>query len=212
MKSEIFCQELDITRWKRQAHFNFFKSFEQPVWGITTQLNCTKAFAFCKANNISFFSYYLYQSLRAANGTPAFHLRMSGGKVLEYKRIDGSITVLRADETFGFAYVDFHNAYAPFQDTLRKQMNHEKRATGLTTDVNRPNVIHYSVLPYLSFTQMEHAQYSQEEDCIPKITFGKYFMQNQQLLLPMSVHVHHALCDGLDVGKFVTAMQGYLEI
>jgi len=212
MKNELLYEEVDTTSWKRHAHFNFFKSFEKPLWGVTIQLNCTKAFAFCKASDISFFSYYLYQSLRAANEIMAFRMRIDGEKVLEYKRIDGSITVLRTDETFGFAYFDFHNAYAPFQEELKKQIIGEKQSVGLKTDLDRTNVIHYSILPYFSFTQMEHAQYSQRDDCIPKITFGKYFTQNQQLLLPMSVHVHHALCDGLDVGKFMNTMQGYMEI
>lgn len=212
MKNEGSFQEVDIIHWKRRAHFNFFKSFEKPLWGVTTQLNCTKAFAFCQANGTSFFYFYLYQSLRAINNVEAFRLRIDGDRLLKYSKIGGSVTVLRHDETFGFAYFDFCNGFGEFERQLRQQIVYEKQASGLQTDPNKPAVVHYSVMPYLSFTQIDHAQYNLQEDSIPKITFGQYVKQGQQLFLPISVHAHHALCDGLDVGKFIAQFQRYLEI
>ncbi|MEH6305708.1 CatA-like O-acetyltransferase [Olivibacter sp. CPCC 100613] len=212
MKKEVSYKQINIQYWKRQAHFNFFRSFEKPFWGITTQLNCTKAFAYCKTYRISFFCYYLYLSLRAVNSVQAFRYRLWKEEVLEYEEIGGSITVLRPDGTFGFAYFDFHHEFEYFQAELKKVINIEKQSKGLQTDPSCQHVIHYSVLPYLSFTQMEHALYGGSNDSIPKITFGKYSVQQQQLLLPMSIHVHHALCDGIDVGKFVAEFQQYMEV
>ncbi|QNL48240.1 chloramphenicol acetyltransferase [Olivibacter sp. SDN3] len=212
MKNEVSFQEVDIKHWKRRAHFDFFKSFEKPLWGVTTQLNCTKAFAFCQANGVSFFYYYLYKSLCAVNNVEAFRLRIAGDRLLKYREIGGSVTVLRYDETFGFAYFELYNDFGAFETRLKRQIVCEKQSTGLQTDPNKPAVVHYSVMPYLSFTQIDHAQYNLREDCIPKITFGQYVKQGQQLFLPMSVHVHHALCDGLDVGKFIAQFQRYLEI
>ncbi|MGK9124221.1 CatA-like O-acetyltransferase [Olivibacter sp. SA151] len=212
MKKEVSYNQVNTLNWKRQAHYDFFRSFEKPFWGVTTQLNCTKAFAYCKTYNVSFFCYYLYLSLRAANEVQAFRYRIHDNNVLEYHEIGGSITVIRPDETFGFAYFDFYDEFERFQVELKKQINLEKQSRGLQTNANCRDVIHYSVLPYISFTQMEHALYGGQDNGIPKITFGKYLFQNDQILLPMSIHVHHALCDGVDVGKFVTTFQGYLEM
>lgn len=212
MKKEVSYQEIDLQHWKRKDHFNFFNSFEKPWWGITTQLNCTKAYVYCQTYQVSFFHLYLYLSLRAVNAVRAFRYRIWQGKLLEYEEVGGSITVLRPDETFGFAYFDFYPEFNKFQSVLKDQLHTEKHCRGLKTIPSCQHVIHYSVMPYLSFTQIEHALYGGQEEGIPKISFGKYTMQDHQVLLPMSVHVHHALCDGIDVGKFVTEFQRYLEL
>jgi len=60
-------KELDIEKWKRKEHFHFFRKFEEPFFGVTVKIDCTKAYDYAKQSGKSFFLYYLYQSLKAAN-------------------------------------------------------------------------------------------------------------------------------------------------
>ncbi|HAN77810.1 MAG TPA: chloramphenicol acetyltransferase, partial [Bacteroidales bacterium] len=48
-------------------------------------------------------------------------------------------------------------------------------------------------------------------DSIPKISFGKFFKENDKLWLPVAVHAHHGLMDGLHVAKFIEKFQYYLD-
>jgi chloramphenicol O-acetyltransferase type A len=50
---------------------------------------------------------------------------------------------------------------------------------------------------------MQHAQMISAGDSVPKIVFGKIIFKDGQVLLPISVHVNHAVCDGLHVSKFL---------
>jgi len=211
MKKQNSYLILNKTNWKRKEHFEFFHAFAGPCWGLSTQVNCTKAYQYCKAYGISFFYYYLFLSLKAINHLQAFRLRIDGNEVQEYEEVDGSITVLRPDETFGFAYFDYAKTFKEFENLAKSKINEEKNKRGLKTESDRKDVIHYSVMPYLSFSQMQHAQYAFGSDSIPKITFGKYQEQGSQLFLPLSIHVHHGLCDGIDIGKFISLFQHYLE-
>jgi chloramphenicol O-acetyltransferase type A len=62
-------------------------------------------------------------------------------------------------------------------------------------------------LPWISFTSFSHARNWGREDSVPKIAFGRFTKENERTLLPMSVEVHHALVDGLHVGRFVNKME-----
>ncbi|WP_259065228.1 CatA-like O-acetyltransferase [Mucilaginibacter sp. X4EP1] len=208
----VLKDKLDLTTWKRRDHFNFFKTFHQPFWGITTAINCTQAYAYCKAANVSFFMYYLYQSLSAANSIREFKYRMEGDDVYEYRSISGSITVLRNDETFGFAYFDYNDDFNTFSKDTKLKLTAAKVTSGLRTDVNINNVIYYSILPGINFTSMQHAQHLGIQSSVPMIVFGQYQHSNGQVLLPISVHVHHALCDGLHVEKYIKLFQSKMEL
>jgi chloramphenicol O-acetyltransferase type A len=67
-------------------------------------------------------------------------------------------------------------------------------------------------LPWLSFTSLSHARAFAFKDCIPKISFGKMQEQNGVKTMPVSIHLHHAIADGSDVGAFVEKFQEILNL
>jgi chloramphenicol O-acetyltransferase type A len=105
---------LNINDWARKDHFHFFKQFEEPFFGVCVQIDCTKAYETAKANGYSFFLYYLYQSLKAANATEPFRYRITGEEVFVYETVHASPTINRPDGTFGFAYMDYMRTWANF--------------------------------------------------------------------------------------------------
>jgi len=88
----------------------------------------------------------------------------------------------------------------------------EKVARGLNLKPNTNNLIHYSILPGIAFSSMQHAQMLNGNDSVPKIVFGQLIFNAGQVLLPVSVHVHHALCDGLHVSKFFEEYERLLKV
>jgi chloramphenicol O-acetyltransferase type A len=41
----------------------------------------------------------------------------------------------------------------------------------------------------------------------PIFTLGKFEKDNDKILLPIAIQVHHAVCDGYHVGKFAEGLQ-----
>lgn len=210
METQSSYKVLNKANHKRAAHIDFFRGFDNPFWGVATTVNCTRAYQYCKAYQVSFFYYYLYQSLRAVNAVAELRTRLIGEDVVEFDQVGGSITVLRPDETFGFAYFDFHESFTLFTKAAKARIDAAKYERGLFSDPAMPQVVHYSVLRDIPFTGIQHAQHFCIGDSIPKITFGKY-SENSQAQLPISIHAHHALCDGVHVGKFLARFQQFLE-
>lgn len=198
---------LDIKNWERKEHFNFFRKFEEPFWGMTTEIDCTTAYDFCKKNERSFFLYYLHKSLFAANLIEPFRYRISGEQVYIYETVNASPTINRDDGTFGFAYMDYKKDFFEFSEIAKKEIERIKSTSGLVPAVSGENVIHFSSLPWLKFTAISHARSFSFPDSCPKITFGKMTENAGKKLMPVSVHVHHALIDGFHVGQFIDEYQ-----
>jgi chloramphenicol O-acetyltransferase type A len=48
-------------------------------------------------------------------------------------------------------------------------------------------------------------------DSVPRISWGKYFEQGRQVMMPLSVQAHHAFVDGRHMGAFFTGLQNHLD-
>ena len=129
-----------------------------------------------------------------------------------HELIDGGSTVLNEDETFSFSYFDYDPNFKKFEEKATKEL---ERIAGQEKSVNpadeRDDLIHYSMIPWISFTSFAHACISGKEDSVPKIVFGKYTEQNELIKMPVSVEVHHSLMDGIHGGKFFELFQVYLN-
>jgi chloramphenicol O-acetyltransferase type A len=200
-------QKLDIENWERKDQFYFFKQFEEPFFGVCVNIDCTKAYSVSKETGVSFFLYYLYQSLKAANLTEPFKYRIDKDEVVVYDTVHASPTINRPDGTFGFSYIDYYPGFNEFEQFAKKEIERVQNTKGLVPAVSGENVIHYSSVPWINFTSLSHARSFSFKDSCPKISFGKMMEENGKRTMPLSVHVHHALMDGFHVGQFIDLFQ-----
>jgi chloramphenicol O-acetyltransferase type A len=195
--------KLNLDSWNRKEHFDYFRQFSEPFYHLNMNVECTEGFQKTRKRGDSAFSWYLYNAMRSANSVQEFRYRIESEEVYIYDIIHASPTISREDGTFGFAQIDFIEDFEIFQKNVREEINRVQSLSGLFTAPERPDVIHYSTLPWFSFTGLSHPRNFGDGDSIPKISFGKIFEQDGKLFLPLSVHVHHGLIDGMHVGRFV---------
>lgn len=202
-------QIIDINHWKRKEHYNFFKGFPDPFFGITANVDCTKAYKFAKDNGLSFFLYYMYKSLIAVNAVEEFRCRIEGDNIVCFDKIHCSTTAMNANEMFSFAFLPYKDTFEEYYTEAHKEISKIKSIDhmNLGEDSGRLDVIHYSTIPWISFTGLTQEQSIIRPDSFPKLTFGKYYKDGNRLLLPLDVHVNHALMDGFHVGKHFEIFQ-----
>lgn len=202
---------INIDQWNRREHYLFFKQFEEPFFGITVLVDCTQAYSKSKEKGWSFFLYYLYQSLRAANAVEAFRYRISEDAVWCYDQVHGSSTINRPDGTFGFSYISFYEDAETFYAGAKREIERVQNSSGLKPAISGENVIHVSPIPWIDFTSLSHARSFSFPDSCPKISFGKMTEKEGIRTMPVSIHVHHALMDGLQVSQWIDLFQQYLN-
>lgn len=199
--------------WIRKEHFNFFNQFDEPFFGITANIECSFAYRICKQNGFSFFLYYLHQALYAVNQIDELKTRFENPNVVQYQTIHASPTISRADNTFGFSFILYKESFTDFIITAKQEIENIRNSNGLglTESTMRNDVIHFSALPWISFTSVTHARHFQFRDSIPKITFGKYFWQNDKLFMPVSINAHHGLADGFHAATFLQLFESQIN-
>ena len=200
---------LDLENWNRKEHFAHFSKMEEPFFGATVEIDCTKAYQTAKNLNTSFFIYYLHKTLVAVNTIENFKYRISEGKIYINDCIDASATIGREDGTFGFSLIEYHPDFDIFKENALAEIERIQDTSGLfTRSFEDDNLIHFSAIPWLNFTSLSHARSYTFPDSCPKISFGKMMIsETGKRTIPMSVHVHHGLMDGWHVGKFVDFFQ-----
>jgi Chloramphenicol O-acetyltransferase len=204
--------KIDIKHWKRQSHFQFFSNFEDPLFGMVANVDCSLAYRYTKEHHLPFYLYYLYQSLSAVNAIENFRYRIEEGQPVLYDTIHASTTILKADETFGFVFLPYYANFSDFLDEAQHRIDAAKQVAGLGLDKEnaRHDVIHYSAIPWVSFSSITHERSFQTSAGIPKITFGKYFWQDKKLIMPVSVFGHHGLMDGFHIGQYFEHFEALL--
>jgi chloramphenicol O-acetyltransferase type A len=200
---------LDLERWPRRATFEFFRGYDNPYFNICAPLEAGPLVDFVRATpGTSFFLAYLYLSLRTANEIEPFRYRLSGGQVLVHDRIHAGTTIPIDEDRFDFAYLDYDDDFGRFHAAAKEAMARARASGGrMEARDDRTDLIHYSAVPWASFTSISHARNWRREDSVPKIVFGKVSEQNGQRFMPVSVEVHHALMDGLHVGRYLERLQ-----
>ena len=203
-------EKIDLETWERRASFDFFKSFTEPYHGVCLRVDCTETYNYAKEHRLSVFLSLLHRSLVAAHEVENFKTRLVGGTVWRYELINGGSAVGRENGTIGLGHYQFR----PQIDEFVREAAIEVDRVRQRDDIERypeANLIRYSVLPWFDFTSISHARDFSHEDSAPRITFGKITEAGGRCTMPVSIHVHHALVDGLHVAQFVEKFQCCLD-
>jgi chloramphenicol O-acetyltransferase type A len=203
-------QKINPQTWERAATFNFFRTFTEPFHGVCLRVDCTATHRYAKDHGLSVFLSLIHRALAATGQVENFRTRIVDGEVWLYQQIHGSSVVDRPNGTFGFAYYPFHPALDAFVHNAVPVMERVRQRNDLEP-AQAQNLIHFSVLPWFDFSCISHARNFAPDDSVPRITFGKITEAEGRRTMPVSIHVHHALADGLDVAQFVEHFQNFLN-
>jgi len=205
--------KLDLNTWNRKEHFEFFGNFDEPFFGINTTVDFTKGYQKIKDHGYPYFLYYLHKSLQAVNAIEAFKYRIDGDEVFIYDTVHASATIGRDDHTFGFSFIEFNEDFERFIKNGQEEIEAVKNSTGIrhTANAKRVDSIHYSSIPWYTFTGLTHARHFKYKDSVPKISFGKYTKTGDTLSLPIAIYVNHGLMDGYHIGQYLEEFQRLLN-
>ena len=204
-------QKIDISTWNRKEHFEFFCTFEEPFFGITTSIDMTIAYEKAKAMKIPFFVYYLHKTIATINQVENFRYRIEENEVVLYDEIDASATIMREDKTFGFSFMKFHSDIQDFAKIAQIEIERIQITPRLFTREFPENIIHFSAVPWINFTGLTHSRKYTLKDSCPKVSYGKLVEENGKKSMALSVTVHHGLVDGYHIGLFIEALQTELN-
>lgn len=200
-------QYLDLANWPRRELFEFFIGYTNPYFNVCSRVDVTKLVELVRQRDLRISSAVHYFALRVANEIEPFRYRLKDEGVFVYDVIHGGTTVLLPNETFTYAYFDYQRDFEKFVNDMSQAVNEVRAGDGRLRPTMRDDVIYHTTLPWISFTSFSHARTGGRGESIPRLVFGKFTKENERLMMPISVEVHHALVDGLHVGQYLSTLE-----
>ncbi|WP_078147840.1 MULTISPECIES: tetratricopeptide repeat protein [Exiguobacterium] len=203
-------KKIEIETWARRKHFEFFKAFDAPHFNVTANVDVTNLYTYAKESNQSFFKLFLYGAVRAANAIPELRYRIRGEEVVEHEVVHPSFTVMLDEDVFNFCAATFYEDLPTFlqEVTTRMEQAGDEVVVG---DEEPDDLLYITSVPWVTFTSIMHPTHQQQHDSVPRIAWGKFERQGERLVMPLSVQAHHALVDGVHIGKYYETLQAWLD-
>jgi chloramphenicol O-acetyltransferase type A len=191
--------KIDLDTWERRA----------PYHGVCIRVDCTETYNYAKQHRLSVFLSFLHRSLVAAQQVENLRTRIINGEAWRYEAVNGGSAVGRPNGTIGFAHYRYRERIEEFVAGASVEVERVRARNDLER-YPESDLIRYSTLPWFDFSSVSHARDFSQEDSAPRITFGKMTEADGRRTMPVSIHVHHALADGLHVAHFVDHFQKLL--
>lgn len=197
---------IDMHSYARKAHFDYFRTMDNPHVGVTVMTDVSELLAHCRKNGISFFLSFLHAAALAANRVPEFRQRIRNDGIVEYDFCGTSHTEATEDGRYCYCTLYHHMPFDEYLSYAQQERKACLERNSIEEEENVDSLFFVSSLPWLSYSSL--VQPTCKEESNPRITWGKYEAGSDgRISMPVTVLCHHALVDGLHISRFYCNLQ-----
>ena len=200
-------QPIDINTWSRKEYYNHYINQVVCSYALTVQVDVTKL------QNQKLYPAMLWLLTDTVNAYEQFRTHLSPQGLGIFDSMNPSYTIFnREQHNFSAIWTEFTPDYGEFLSRYRADTEKYKHATVLSPKPGAPdNMFDVSMVPWLNFSSFNLNIYGEGKYLLPIFTMGKTFDQEGKTWLPLAIQVHHAVCDGYHVSRFVSTLQQKIQ-
>ena len=203
-------QKINPETWKRKEYFDHYVSHVPCTYSITVKLDIT---ALLK-QGAKLYPAMLYAITTIVNKHEKFRTAFNEKEELGvYSQMIPCYTVFHKEsETFSNIWTEYHPDYAEFLANYEKDQKEYGCLEGMSPKPNLPdNNFPVSMVPWTSFEGFNLNLEKGYSYLLPIFTMGRYYKNEERWLLPLAVQVHHGVCDGFHVSRFINELQELIK-
>ena len=204
-------RQINLETWPRREHFRLFSAYDYPHGSLCANVDLTRFYPVVKQRGLSFTVATVYVLARAANEIPEFRQRIRAGQVVEHEIVHLATTILAGEDLFSFCAIDYSEDFSLFAAGAAERIAYVQEHPTVESDPGQDDLFYMTAIPWVSFTGLMHPLDLHPVDSVPRIAWGKFFEEGEFLKMPLSVQAHHALVDGVHMGRFYEKVQDYLH-
>lgn len=199
-----------VDSYYRQQHFDFFAGYQTPFYSLTFDLDIArlKARTDLRAHPIYLSLCWAFTS--AMQTIEDFRYRVIDGRIVLYDQLDIAATLPAPDGLFTFGFFEYHTKLEEFLSRAEAT----DLAARTKADLAQPedcNHLLFTALPKVPFTGFSHAKGAENTDARPRIAFGKFRPDGENLWMPVGLEVNHIFIDGNAVGALYENAQAAMN-
>lgn len=204
-------RHINLKTWSRGEHFKIFNTFDHPHFNMCANVDLTEFYPVVKQRGFSFNLAIVYVIARAANAIPEFRYRIQAGTVVEHEIVHPSTTIMADKDLFSFCTLHYVEDFSEFAARAAKRIANAMEHPTVENKMEQDNLLFMTAIPWVSFTSFMHPIHLQPADSVPRFAWGKFFQDGEALKMPLSVQAHHAVMDGVHMGRFYAKVQDDLR-
>ena len=207
--------KIDINNWTRKEYFDHYFDNTPCTYSMTVKLDISKL----KKDGKKLYPTLLYGVTTILNRHEEFRTALDkNGQVGVFSEMlpwGGNAYVLnnyfKAMGEF-LVSTEFTADYTEFLQNYQKDIDAYGERKGMFAKPNPPeNTFPVSMIPWTSFEGFNLNLKKGYDYLLPIFTFGKYYEDGGKYYIPLSIQVHHAVCDGFHVCRFLDELQDLLN-
>ena len=196
----------DSQNWKRKEYFDQFYRHVPTTFSITVNIDISNL----KNKQAGLFPTLLFLLSKQVNKHDEFKTSLDeDGCPGIFDVIHPSYTVFHDEnETFSNIWTEYTPHFQDFLENYRRDAQMYGHIQKYNAKENcPPNVFYVSLLRWINFSSFNLNLQDGYRCLTPVFTLGKYIEENQRTLMPLSLLVHHAVCDGWHAAKLINGLQ-----
>ncbi len=191
---------IDKDKYYRNGVFKHFTKDCKCSTSMTARLDVTDLVEYSTKSNTKFYINFLYLLSKVLNSRDDYKMAYlwKSEELICYDTINPIQYVFHEDtETCTPVYTLYDEDYKKFYDSALNDLEYAKttREYGLDSE-NHPNWFDASYISWLSYDSLNIELPDGYLHFPPIINWGKYRMENERLVMPISVRLNHAIADG----------------
>lgn len=197
---------VQMDRWARKEHFEHYLSEVPCTYSMTTKLDITPIVEAKRP----LYPTMLYLIAKTVNRYPEFRMDFDkDGRLGVYETMHPCYTVFHKDsETFSNIWTEYTDDYEDFCRAYQQDLTQFGNQKGFMAKPDVPvNTFPVSMVPWESFEGFHLNLQHGYRYLLPIFTMGKYTVDKGHDWMPLAIQVHHAVCDGFHICRFISTLK-----
>ncbi len=205
--------KIDMQSWNRRESYNHYFDNVPCTYSMTVNLDVTGFLEAVRHRGLKFFPVMLFAISQIVNAHKEFRMDLDEDGCVGYYDYSNPCYAVFHDETETITNVwtEYSVDLGVFVDSYNDDMSRYKNECRSSKPLEGKNYFNVSCIPWTCFTGFNLNLQKGYEYLLPIFTIGKYFSDGEKVMLPLAIQVHHAVCDGFHVARFVNELQQYLN-
>ena len=206
-------KKIDLASWERRDIYKMYTTTLKIVMNMTVDMDVTPLVAYAKEKGLKFYPVMMHTVGRILNARDEFKYSLTAeGELILWDYISPSYTDFDPEtEHFNKFVTEYTPDLFEFCERAERDRLHYKGVFGFAPDQPK-NVYDISCLPWVHYNSLTLHVESADGICLfPVVIWGKYEEKDGRLILPVTVNVNHAVCDGFHISRFFNELKAAIE-
>ncbi len=202
--------KIDLETWNRKENYNWFTTKNRCKINMTINVDATNVIKRIKKLKLRHYPTFTYMTSKVLNSSNEFKTSYNeDGDLGIYDVIHPRYPIFHeSDKRISILWTEYCDSFKLFYNRFISDINIYGENRSMAAKGKFPlNCFDMSSLPWSSFTSFDCPPTSDVVWLAPFVMVGKFFEFGEKLLLPVSISVHHATCDGYHVSMFFKELQ-----